>query len=570
MLTGRCSPGREAVYTSGVNRMLVLPALCVLLAGPWAVARETEVSRQVEAIERLAREPFEQKEREAAVRALGQIGGAEAAAALLPLFEDPFVHLRDHAVSAWIAMVQGDRAAETVAWFAKKGVKQRDPEVRAGIATALGFAAGGDAGTLLCERLLAEKDPPVLVALLGAVERRGLPDGDWDPVVLLTKRGGEVALATADALVRHDACRQISEEARRACLAHRDPLVRAAGILVSSGAGDGPILSAPGLDLAGSVEPPIALAEVLARQPASMPWAELAPSCAALLGADAWRVRAAAIGAAVGLRRREVVPLLIERLPAERGRLRLDLADALTALSGKDLGTDAELWRSWWAANGDAFEPAPASRGGRPAREPAPEGETKTASFFRLPVYGTRIAFLLDCSGSMRDPLDEEGPDAQTKFELAREELARTLAGLDERVSFDVFLYRYPSEYPPRASMTRALGSLKPRTAANAKKAAAWLDRQEAKGWGAFSDALTLLLAEDVDTIYFLSDGRPSRGRFDRGFRLIDELRRENRFRRVVIHTVLTGRARADREFLEDLARSTGGRFSDAGTGSRR
>jgi len=289
-----------------------------------------------------------------------------------------------------------------------------------------------------------------------------------------------------------------------------------------------------------------------------------------LLGADAWRVRAAAIDAAIAAWRREVVPLLIERLALESGRLRLDLADALGVLSGKDLGPDPELWQSWWETARADFALGVRPEGRSASRAPAPEGETRMASFFRLPVYGTRIAFLLDCSGSMRDPLDETQPGSETKFELARDELEKTLTGLDASVSFDVFLYRYPSEYPPRPELTRALGGLRPWSKARAKKATAWLERQEAKGWGAFSDALSLLLAEDVDTIYFLSDGRPSRGRFDRGFRLIDELKRANRFRQVVIHTVLTGHARADLEFLEDLSASTGGRFSDAGAGSRR
>jgi HEAT repeat protein len=549
--------------------MFLVPALCVLLAGPRAAAREPEVSRQVETIERFAREPFEQREREAAVRALGRIGGAEAAAALLPLFEDPFVHLRDHAVSAWIAMVQGDRAAETVAWFAKKGVKHRSAEVRAGLATALGFATGPEAANLLGERLAKERDAQVLVALLRSVVRAGLPASDWKPAGLLRHRESRVVLATADALVRWDACAQVPPSIRAACREHREPLVRAAGVLVAHGAGDG--VDAGALVARGAPsESAIALAEALGRMPPATAWSEIGPPLAVLLGADEWRVRAAAIDAALGQWRREVVPLLIERLALESGRLRLDLADALGALSGKDLGVDPELWRSWWEAAGADFDVGERPDSRRAPRAPAPEGETRTASFFRLPVYGTRIAFLLDCSGSMRDPLEKGRTGAKTKFELAQGELAQTLDGLDANVSFDVFLYRYPSEYPPRAELTRALGALMPWSKTRAKKATAWLERQEAKGWGAFSDALALLLADDVDTIYFLSDGRPSRGRFDRGFRLIDELERANRFRRVVIHTVLTGQERADREFLADLARSTGGRFSDAVTGSRR
>jgi hypothetical protein len=112
--------------------------------------------------------------------------------------------------------------------------------------------------------------------------------------------------------------------------------------------------------------------------------------------------------------------------------------------------------------------------------------------------------------------------------------------------------------------MERALRRFKTARTANVKKAIGWLDKQEAKGWGAFSDAFEALLGEEIDTVYFLSDGRPSRGRYDRDFRLLQELGPWNRFRQVVIHTVLAGRGKDDRRFLEDLAAQTGGMFRDA------
>lgn len=62
-----------------------------------------------------------------------------------------------------------------------------------------------------------------------------------------------------------------------------------------------------------------------------------------------------------------------------------------------------------------------------------------------------------------------------------------------------------------------------------------------------------------------LSDGVPSMGTYDRGFRLLDEFVRANRFRRVAVDTVLVGTKGADREFMADLADATGGRFMDAG-----
>ena len=97
------------------------------------------------------------------------------------------------------------------------------------------------------------------------------------------------------------------------------------------------------------------------------------------------------------------------------------------------------------------------------------------------------------------------------------------------------------------------------------RKATRWLADEEPKGWGAFYDALAALAAEEeVDTVYFLTDGRPSRGTYDRPHRLLEAFGRLNRFRRLVVHTVLVGRERADRAFLRDLAAATGGLFADA------
>lgn len=112
--------------------------------------------------------------------------------------------------------------------------------------------------------------------------------------------------------------------------------------------------------------------------------------------------------------------------------------------------------------------------------------------------------------------------------------------------------------------MTRALGSLSPGGEGSAKRAVAWLAKEQAVGWGAIYDGLVLCAAEEVDTIVLLSDGVPSRGTYDRGDRLIEELAKANRFRRVAVDTVLVGTKGADRRFMQELADATGGRFQDA------
>ena len=64
---------------------------------------------------------------------------------------------------------------------------------------------------------------------------------------------------------------------------------------------------------------------------------------------------------------------------------------------------------------------------------------------------------------------------------------------------------------------------------------------------------------DDVDTIYLLSDGRPSRGFVTHWKRVIEEIARLNRWRRVQIHTILVGTEGTDRRFMAALAELSGG-----------
>ncbi|MHC5012312.1 MAG: vWA domain-containing protein [Planctomycetota bacterium] len=535
---------------------------------PDAPAADAEVAALVRILDANARKPFAQRERAQAIRDLGRIGGAEAAAALLPLFDDPFVHLRDHAVSAWIAMLKGEAASETLHWIQRRAAPHRDPEVRRGAAVALGLAAPGGALDVVATRLGREKQAEVLAALLEAHGRLkgGIPPG---AAAFVTHRDGRVALALADALLAQRLAGDLPLTVRELALSHGAPRAQAAGILLAQAAGGLPPDRVSWVQSLHDEIPRMALADTMADDVPSLPWDTSGrATLRALLEDPSWRVRAAAIDAALSRWRADVVPLLIERLRAEEGRLRLDAWEALRVLTGQDVGLDAELWAAWWRANATSFDPGPHPRRGRGplrrgARAAHPD-ETHTAAFFRLPVLSTRVAFLFDCSGSMRDPAVGDHGASLTKMDLARREFARTLEALGPSTSFDVFLYRYPSEYPPRAEMTRALGKLSPCTPAKVRAARAWLARQEGRGWGAFSDALEALAQEEIDTIFFLSDGRPSRGRYDRDFRLLQEFTRANRFRRVVVHTVLVGTEGANRRFLQDLAALAGGRFRDA------
>jgi len=322
--------------------------------------------------------------------------------------------------------------------------------------------------------------------------------------------------------------------------------------------------------------PAMALADSLALRTQALPWPEKGkPVLERLLAAPSWRVRVAAIQGALRIWSNEIVDCLIARLEREPGRLRDDVQRALETYTGRDIGDDPDLWRGWWIRNHATFDPGARPEADRAGNVPfrsagaadASDG-SKTVAFFQMPLRSKRLAFVFDPSGSMRDAATDDA-SAGTKWELVHAELRKTLEALPPDTEFDIYVYRYPSKpYPPKPALTRALGKRLKATPGNVKKALRWLAdaRQAPKGWGAFYEPLAAVLEEDVDTVVLLSDGRPSRGIYDRDFRILQEFPRANRFRRTAVNTVLVGTKGADRKFMQALALATGGRFQETGT----
>ena len=559
-------------------RPLAVPAACLVLLCVLALPARTaeavdpEVKRLVEVLEKNKRLPFEQRKRESAIRDLGKIGGKDAAAALLPILDDPFVHLHDRVVSAWITMLRGSQASEAQTWLTGRALSDRDPNVRAAAATALGVGSGTEIEGPLKVAIGKEKDGVALAALArAAVRLRGTPDLGGVLLKQLKHKDGRAVLHVAEAAAAIDG--EAAIKPLTATLKHRAPLARAGAVVALQRLDALQPKHLKAIEGDKHPEPAMALAETIHLRTATTPWPGEGEGLLARLLAHAnWRVRAAAVQGALRIWDGRIVPLLIDRLAAEDGRIQDDVRRALETFTGKTLGSDPDLWRSWWQTKGATFEP-----GERPKpdgadnirfREGGETGDadgTKTVAFFDLPLRSKAFAFVFDLSGSMGNPAAKGSDEGPTKLDLLKAEMKKTLESLPPDTRFELYVYRYWSEYPPATKLTRALGKMKPCTPKNVKQALKWLDQQDAKGWGAFYEPLEHLLAEDVDSVVLLSDGRPSRGRFDRDFRILDEFPRDNRFRRTAVNTILVGTKGADRKFMEQLAGATGGRFREAG-----
>jgi hypothetical protein len=260
-----------------------------------------------------------------------------------------------------------------------------------------------------------------------------------------------------------------------------------------------------------------------------------------------WSVRTAAARAVSRIRLVDAVPTLIRRLDREEGRVREEVHEALAAVTGIGLPDDAARWRDWWEREGDGFRPPAGSR----RREL--ERHASAVTYHSIPVTSRAVAFLIDTSRSMGERADAE--DGPARRELALAELESTLRRLPRGTRFNVVLFgREVVRWQERA---RPVG---PAAIAAAMKVAR---RVRADGSSDLFAALGAVFEDrSVDTVYLLTDGAPSGGRFDGRAALRAAVARLNRYRLVRIHTVGFGTDRVGRRwrgFLEELARDHGG-----------
>ena len=168
-------------------------------------------------------------------------------------------------------------------------------------------------------------------------------------------------------------------------------------------------------------------------------------------------------------------------------------------------------------------------------------------------------------------------------------ELARTVEGLEGYVKFGIVAFatdtkRWKKKLVPanvinKKSALDFIKKLEP-LGGNSKielqraglAGSANLGAGKTNTWGALS--LALGIAEKgkssreeylsaVDTVFFLSDGRPTHGKYIDTKDILDRIVEANRLRKVVLHTIAIGDF--SKAFMEQLAGGNGGTFVDLG-----
>ncbi len=353
----------------------------------------------------------------------------------------------------------------------------------------------------------------------------------------------------------NDAKGTLRDALEKSASRERDPEVRAAAQLA---------LGALAPDLGEVLLKGTSTAEDLPAQIASIDLAvrtagDDKPSLVGFLSGKASRperaVRSAAQAALADLAAsgdRGAVSALVGRLELEANeRLGWELVSTLRRVSGLAHGRDVRPWRDWSAALDESWRPA--SGDGRSNGVGA--GETR-AAFVGLPLLSTRLAFLIDFSGSTW----AERSGGKTRKQRLDAELRSTLERLDEGSHFDLVPYT-DRPWPWK-------GSLVPADERTVEKALAWFEKQNQHGVGDFlGAALATLSLDEADTMVVLTDGAPTGGEHWNLRLIVPWLLERNRFRRVAYDVVLVDASRGLRRFWEELAEGSGGRVLDVQLG---
>ena len=262
---------------------------------------------------------------------------------------------------------------------------------------------------------------------------------------------------------------------------------------------------------------------------------------------------------------RPTIPLLIDRLKVERGRVKEVVAVALATLTGQNHGLSAEAWTLWWKdlETKDDFMPEAGS-------VPPPPKLPDMGEYFGIAQDGSSILYIFDRSDSMERGLAKGG----SREERARKELAAALDKLDEATRFNIVVFSIKVR-----SWAKGYRDASRRNVADAKRWLFDLDMQAGTStYDALQRGFRLSGSRsidrfdelDVETVFFLSDGEPTRrtgGTLnplvrDDPQRILSAVRRYDPLGRVKIHTIGLALATKDAPILmRGLAEEHGGRF---------
>jgi hypothetical protein len=231
---------------------------------------------------------------------------------------------------------------------------------------------------------------------------------------------------------------------------------------------------------------------------------------------------------------------------------------AMKQISGQDYGYAPDAWAKWWSDK----KKGKLTKDGDVAKKE----RMSVATYYNFKIFSDRILFVIDVSGSMNWP--EFHPN---RIEVAKRELVKAIKSLNEKTMFNVATFAGHVQFWQKGEVQA--------TKANIDKALKWVEAKLLPRGGTNTyDALVKSLHENplIDTVFFLSDGIPSVGKYELPEEILIHLRNQNRYRKVIFNTVALAMGKASIEkaqkyedpdemaaFMKMIADLTGGTCLD-------
>ena len=326
----------------------------------------------------------------------------------------------------------------------------------------------------------------------------------------------------------------------------------------------------------------------------------------AALNERQWRVKAAAIKALSTVRTKAALEPLVKIIAGDEGRLVEDAAKTLKELSGRDFGRDFQTWQVWYDREAkdpkyklptvDELARIEARKAERPkAGETGVVVERKGAEFLGVETKSKKIMFIIDTSGSMEDLIvDKDRYRNQhypgfRKIDIVKEELARTIQTLPATTDFAIVTFATkvkpwkkgqliqanPINKAAAIEFARGLepigGHSKEDLASAGLGSAAALGEGQTNTFGALIFGLGTPqrgvvekgAGSEVDTVFFLSDGKPTTGDLVDTDEVLAAVKDANSQKKLILHVLAIGDF--EKGFMKRLAEENGGVFVDLG-----
>ena len=314
-------------------------------------------------------------------------------------------------------------------------------------------------------------------------------------------------------------------------------------------------------------------------------------ACIGALGRTSWRADMELVRFLDDFRTADVVPALIgvlERFAANpadvksgklSGLLLAQSHELLVAMTGAVYRADQPAeWRTFWEAEKGKITVA---------QKRAPDAKkgpgTAASGFCGIPVTGTRVVFVVDLSGSMQWPMDEDDGNGKKKrsvrLDFAKRELKRACDALPANAQFNLVSFNGN----PKSKSWK--DDLVPANEKNREAFKKYVDEMRADGgtnvWAGMETALKLQsltygsrYETSVDEMFVVSDGAPTVGEVLDPLEILRLVSESNRWAGVRINAIFIDSATPPEarqgqpdlsippaELMRRMAEQNGGKF---------